>query len=441
MKEDKYIKIIYNSTVVFLIFFGVLFFFTEKKDVSDVEKRSLQQAPKFALNEIKDGRFAKESENFYSDQFPLRDAFLAVNNAIERSYGAFKLNDDDITFISTERSEGGAGDMLVRQKGNLSFNDKVKIFSENNRTPKNPLENESIEEDQKSGVVIRKDQGMEVFYFSKKLSNHYANLLNSFQKSLPNNVRLFNILVPTAIAFYGTDELKTGAHSTIEAINAAYSAMSDKIIKVDSYTSLYRHMDEYIYLRTDHHWNARGAYYSYVSFCKVAGLEPTLLEDMSIKQPGDTFLGTLYSMSGKNPAFKKNPDKAEFIFPKNYGSAKQYCYSNEFLSDPIKIPLLDLDGKAKNHYIRYNGGDSPVSVIIGGKKGAGSVLVIKESYGNAFYPFLMDNYEKVYAVDPRSFKGNIINFINTYHIKDVIVLNYSFTMGNKKWLNGFENLF
>ena len=52
-----------------------------------------------------------------------------------------------------------------------------------------------------------------------------------------------------------------------------------------------------------------------------------------------------------------------------------------------------------------------------------SCVVIKESYGNAFVPFLVNSYQTVHVVDYRYYTGNLINLVKTNNIQDVIYIN------------------
>ena len=51
------------------------------------------------------------------------------------------------------------------------------------------------------------------------------------------------------------------------------------------------------------------------------------------------------------------------------------------------------------------------------------IIVFKESYGNAFVPFLVDSYEDVYVIDYRKWSGNLANFVIQNDIDDVLFLN------------------
>ena len=82
-----------------------------------------------------------------------------------------------------------------------------------------------------------------------------------------------------------------------------------------------------------------------------------------------------------------------------------------------------------------------VSDIKNGRK----ILQIKDSYGNAFAPFLPAHFEEVYIIDYRYFNGNIKELIKKYGITDIIfshniyVINSSFTTFREtKMLNSYN---
>ena len=49
--------------------------------------------------------------------------------------------------------------------------------------------------------------------------------------------------------------------------------------------------------------------------------------------------------------------------------------------------------------------------------------MIKESYGNAFVPFLVDHYEYVYVVDYRFYPNSLTELIKEKEIKNILFLN------------------
>ena len=74
----------------------------------------------------------------------------------------------------------------------------------------------------------------------------------------------------------------------------------------------------------------------------------------------------------------------------------------------------------------------------------GACIVLKESYGNAFVPFLTSHYSKIIVIDPREFNRDgkpsmdLTAFAKEQEIDDLIVINYPYMINNtaySSWLN------
>ena len=91
-----------------------------------------------------------------------------------------------------------------------------------------------------------------------------------------------------------------------------------------------------------------------------------------------------------------------------------------------------------NKYLAFIGGDQPLEKIVTSNKNGKKILVIKESYGNALVPFLCDNYEEVYVVDPRKTNFNLASFVKNQSIDEVLMINYTFAMANETYKNALQ---
>ncbi|MBR4279186.1 MAG: hypothetical protein IKT34_03310, partial [Clostridia bacterium] len=63
--------------------FSVAFLIIPDRDFSEQENRHLQQAPSFSKESFFSGEFAEKINLYFSDQFPLRDAFVKLKGASE----------------------------------------------------------------------------------------------------------------------------------------------------------------------------------------------------------------------------------------------------------------------------------------------------------------------------------------------------------------------
>jgi hypothetical protein len=80
---------------------------------------------------------------------------------------------------------------------------------------------------------------------------------------------------------------------------------------------------------------------------------------------------------------------------------------------------------SSTYYAAFLGGDFPWGEITTDNNNGKRIVVIKDSYANAFVPFLLPHFSKVYYLDPRYYKGNLIDFVKEQKITDVLFLNNS----------------
>ena len=72
MKKAKFISIV----LVFCILIGgasLWLFIKSDDEISDWERRKLQQFPEITLERVMDGKFMKEFVSYMTDQFPMRN--------------------------------------------------------------------------------------------------------------------------------------------------------------------------------------------------------------------------------------------------------------------------------------------------------------------------------------------------------------------------------
>ena len=79
-----------------------------------------------------------------------------------------------------------------------------------------------------------------------------------------------------------------------------------------------------------------------------------------------------------------------------------------------------------NSYSVFLQGDLPIVKMESQHKNGRKILVVKESYGNAFAPFLVNNYEKVVVVDQRYFTANLMELMKQEGINELLFINNIF---------------
>ena len=133
------------------------------------------------------------------------------------------------------------------------------------------------------------------------------------------------------------------------------------------------------------------------------------------------YIGSYYSSTQANE-LKNNPETVDAYIPLSTNRMSITEKSGNQLNWPIVNDVSSY--QPGNKYSCFIGGDNPYSVIDNPNVSDGSTcLVIKESFGNAFVPFLVDHYQKVIVVDYRYYNENLIQLAKENHVTDVIFAN------------------
>lgn len=236
---------------------------------------------------------------------------------------------------------------------------------------------------------------MEQLGFPEENCVLYAGVINEIANTLPN-VKVYDLAVPSISEFYGPKEVYT---DQISGIRKIYENLESSVMPVNAVKEMWAHADEKLYFYTDHHWTQRGAYYAYKAFIESTGEEAPDLS-MFPKNDSDTFKGSwLAAMRGTAgaDALSANPEPLERFMPiVNYTGS---IYSDMYMTERAgKSEIINVND---NTYTTFIYGDQPLTHYNTSVKNGKSLLIIKESYGDAFATWSINNYENVYIVDPR----------------------------------------
>lgn len=69
------------------------------------------------------------------------------------------------------------------------------------------------------------------------------------------------------------------------------------------------------------------------------------------------------------------------------------------------------------------------------------IALVKDMYGNAFAPFLSNNYDEVHVIDFRYFKGNLKEYCEKNKIKTVLFLNGVMSANSALQIENMNKLF
>ncbi len=273
-----------------------------------------------------------------------------------------------------------------------------------------------------SAVYIYNKAAYELFSGSESSAQDYADCISEFKAQVGDDITVYNMVIPNHIEFGVPKRIKeSGAIQTSsqsENIKAIYTSYSEDVVPINCYNELSAHCKEYIYFNTDHHWTGLGAYYAYKAFCEQTDQK---VLDLSVctENKVEGYEGSLIDCDG---SLYENLDTVHYwTFP--YST---YAMRTESTGDTPYETSIYYEGAASGPYTygAFIWGDCSLFVeynqdLANGKK----IAVIKESYGNAFVPYLTANYEEVHVIDFRYFDGNLKSYCTQNGIDEVLFVN------------------
>ncbi|MCH5195830.1 MAG: hypothetical protein J1F28_03895 [Oscillospiraceae bacterium] len=276
-----------------------------------------------------------------------------------------------------------------------------------------------------SGGLVIFDDGstFSLYGGGKTVGQDYAKQLNKF-KELLGDVKVYSLVSPTSGSFYLPNEYKKYMASEKDNIDNINSYLSG-VTPVDVYSVFEKHKSEYIFFRTDHHWQPLGAYYAAQEFAKVAGVSFTPLSEYeTVTREG--FVGALYHYSNEDSRIKNHPDTFTYYIPKNsYNVVKYDTQMQTVLNGNVKLPAT-IDLYDPSEWYLIFGLDNDIKHVTTDCKNGRKLMIIKDSYGNAFVPYLTSSFEEIIVIDMRN-KVNAVEIAKNYGITDLVFVMNTFS--------------
>ncbi len=288
-----------------------------------------------------------------------------------------------------------------------------------------------------SGIYVWNNVAFELFGSSEQKATNYANTINGFADKLMG-MKVYDMVIPNHTEMELPQRLKASSapsSSQAENIKSIYSKLSDGVTPINAYNYLANHNNEYIYFDSDHHWTGLGAYYAYSAFAESTK-QPVLKLENCTEQTIEGFTGSFSTnISGLNT------DTVSYW---------EFPYT-------IQMDITDKDGIVNTYegpYYQYATGgsltygvflmgDNPLTVLrSSSENGTGKkIAVVKESYGNAFVPYLTYNYEEVHVVDFRHFGQNLKSYCQINEIDEILFINGVMSANTQIQLDSMSSLF
>lgn len=396
---------------------------------------------------------------YFSETFPQSASLKNMNTKLNGFYKFSALSGDVSLIIDMNSGAANGGEALKPTDPPTPTGDATDPATNNpSGATDEPTEPSTAEPTEYQGggedgvvenlgsAILVGDRAVEIPYGNYDTMETYSDAITNIATALGSDVRTFSIAVPNGAEFYTPADYHTGSASQSKMIAFCYENMGKNVLTVDAYSKLAAHTDEYIYFRTDHHWTQLGAYYAYTAFCESAGFAA---EPLSKFETGEytNFVGSMYTFLGDYPQaaiLRQNPDTLEYYRP--FVDISTNYYTDASLSTAYPIGTISyIEESVSNKYLCFLGGDHPVTIIETNVEGP-VVMLLKESYGNAFAPWLTSHYSKVIVVDPREFNRDgkptmdLVDFAKEQGVDDCIILNYPMMLSSGNYIDWLNRL-
>lgn len=338
----------------------VSFFVRKDKDFSETENRYLAQKPDFSWENVLSGKYMQDVEEYINDQFPMRNTWISFKSDFLQNVGYREVNGVYL----------GDDDYLIEKWIDSDFDEKQ----------------------------LQKN----------------IDAVNTFtQKHSEQKISV--MLVPTAGMIY-KDKLPTYASTFDQQVvsDTVKEQLSDAVY-IDLIPLFLSHNTEDLYYKTDHHWTTKGAFLAYSEWCNGSGIL-TQESDFTASIVTTEFQGSLYSRVLGNHCAK---DKIElYKRKKEIDYQVDYNFGNSYSNSVYAMEHL----QKKDKYQMFLNGNHPEIAISTSQRNNKHLLVIKDSFANAFVPFLLNDYETIHIIDLRYYNGNIDNYILENGINECLIL-------------------
>ena len=386
-----------------LLIGGIASLAMKKSSTSVMENRKLATFPQYSDSTFWKGKYFKDIEAYYADNFPLRDKWISFSSSF-RNYLGFRSSEIKI-YDPTNDAE-------ANEKTDTTKNETIND---------GPLPDDGATGEVKKRVFVFKNRAFEMFGGGPAIGKSYADVINSYNRLLKPGIQVYNLIIPVALEFEITEKYARLQKPNRPAIEKIYSSLDSNIKKVWAIDEIRKHRTEYIYFNTDHHWTSLGAYYAYHAFCVTAGLTPVSLDTIAYKTK-PSFLGSLYRLT-RDPGLQSNPDSVRYYLFKD---SMNFYIGSSSIGYWSKSKMYGEGASGPNSYSVFLQGDLPIVKMETQHKNGRKIAVVKESYGNAFACFLINNYEKVVVVDQRYYTGDFISMLKAEGINELLFINNIF---------------
>ncbi len=279
-----------------------------------------------------------------------------------------------------------------------------------------------------SGYVLYNGAAYSQVYYNASTAPKFAAVYDQYAKLFPSS-RISVVTPPTASIVIKDPTVNSQIPDVGKYLDKMEKTIFGNVNFVNLKTLYKQHANEYLFFKSDHHWTHRGAYYAYYGFAKSVGLTPVHIDSLEKKIINPDFNGTLagFAQDDRILAFR---DSVEAYYPTKAHTMRIY-----YSTDPNNYADFNssITPSIKNYSCFLTGDQACTYINVPENDQSKSILVIKDSYGNAFIPYLTEHYGKIIVLDPRHIMFDLYEQFKDYGLDDIVFLCNASTNRSLSW--------
>jgi len=465
----KLLTVLYTWCLLLLLGCGVLLLITAPKDatVSETENRMLEAFPSADAQSLLTGAFSAGFEQYLSDHFFLRDGCIRLSNAIKNNFSL--LSDADELKLAamdahvdapSEQAQEPAADTpvptaspsqaaaaMTTPAAAQTPTPAASVTAEPvpglvrvpmalpSQMPRTPLlehsaaKDTSLDERAYINLIDANGTRTQIARYYMCFIRDGAHILNRLAALLPEDGHMYFV------------QVQRGEHVVQYTLGldkyVAYESEIEDYLEplLDERISVFRCMDilephlragEYVYYYTDHHWTPLGAYYIHKAMVEAQGKKAVPYAENRLKRQSYSYRGSnAEKISHLLP--KGTQDYVEEVEPSVAFDFYRVQNINELTPYPLNNP--EVQGYQAILWLNMR----PWKMIRSYENTGRKMLLVCDSMGMAFAPYMAYYYDEVHVVRPHSTYfsvkeagGTIKQYMDYWGIDDIYVVQGNF---------------
>ncbi|MBT9158110.1 MAG: Peptidoglycan O-acetyltransferase [Firmicutes bacterium] len=255
--------------------------------------------------------------------------------------------------------------------------------------------------------------------------------INEVMGNMPATIKKYLLIAPMSISFE-QPEHRQYSGDLQAAIARVHARLLPEIVSLDSFAYLMPHSDEKLFMNTNPHWTALGAYYAAQGFSQALGVEFVDITEYELRS-FHGYLGSLASV-GQASGFGDHQDKVDYYLHRTLPN-NQMVHRYDALGQlqVFASPAVALSRRGYNIFL---GVGQFLSVLEGTATNERVLLIVGDDSRRAFAPWLVPSFEKILVLDSVHYRGGQVGLrqlIAAHQVTDFLIIANGAMLSSPSW--------